>query len=356
MGYSASSIDRSGAYLAVLAAGLFGLSTPLAKALLSRLDAILLAGLLYLGAGVGLVILLAIRQLKRREIISASLNRKDLVWLGGAVLSGGVLGPLLLMVGLAKTSAANASLLLNSEAVLTAVLAWTVFREHLHQRIILGMLAIVTGAAILSWAGRPEGTSGVGEMLIVLACLAWAVDNNLTRFISGGDAQVIACVTGLVAGVVNTGIGLWNGGVMPDGMMLLYAGLVGFFGYGLSLQLYVIALRHIGAARTGAYFSTAPFAGAIVALAMFHTQLSVAFMVAALLMALGVWLHLSEHHEHQHLHEALSHEHHHKHDEHHQHEHESSSVSMRGHSHPHRHDSLRHKHPHYPDFHHRHGH
>ncbi len=351
-----TSINRTGAYSALLAAGLFGVSTPLAKVLLSRLDAILLAGLLYLGAGVGLAALLAARRLRQRTIIATSLSRRDLPWLAGAVLSGGVLGPLLLMVGLARTSAANASLLLNSEAVLTAILAWTVFREHFEQRIVWGMIAIVMGAVVLSWVGRPEGTSGIGELLIALACLAWAVDNNLTRMVSGGDSHIIACVKGLVAGGVNTAIGLLNGAAVPDMVVVFGAGLVGFFGYGLSLQLYIIALRQIGTARTGAYFSAAPFAGAAVALMIFQTPLTVAFLAAALLMALGVWLHLSERHEHHHLHEALYHEHPHVHDEHHQHEHDPSSVSSKAHTHPHQHDPLPHKHPHYPDIHHRHTH
>ena len=318
----------------------------------------LLAGLLYFGAGLGLGLILLVRRALRRSgpATEAPLVRKDLPWLAGAVISGGIAGPLLLMLGLQKTSAANASLLLNSEAVLTAVLAWTVFREHFERRIVWGMLAIVTGAVILSWAGRPEGSGGWGELLIALACLAWAVDNNVTRMISGGDPQIIACVKGLMAGIVNTTIGLLHGSTLPPASTLGMAAAVGLVGYGLSLQLYVVALRHIGTARTGAYFSVAPFAGTAVALLMFRTPLTVSFIVATFLMALGVWLHLTERHVHEHVHENAVHEHKHIHDEHHQHPHGPETPLHEPHSHPHTHQTLRHTHTHYPDMHHRHPH
>jgi drug/metabolite transporter (DMT)-like permease len=351
-------MNRTGALVALCAAFLFGISTPFAKLLLEGVDAILLAGLLYFGAGIGLGLILMVRRLwhPSRPTNEAPLVRKDLPGLAGAVIFGGVLGPLLLMVGLQKTSAANASLLLNSEAVLTALLAWTVFREHFEKRIVWGMLAIVSGAIILSWTGRPEGNTGMGELLIALACLAWAVDNNVTRMISGGDPQIIACVKGLIAGAVNITIGLSHGSTLPSSSTLGLAALVGLMGYGLSLQLYVVALRHIGTARTGAYFSVAPFAGAAVALLLFRTPLTISFISAALLMALGVWLHLTERHVHEHIHENVAHEHKHMHEEHHQHQHGSEISLHEPHSHSHTHENLRHTHGHYPDLHHRHPH
>ena len=350
--------SRAGAYWALLAALLFGISTPFAKLLLEGVDAVLLAGLLYFGAGIGLGMMLIVRRLWRRSAPAseALLMRKDLPWLGSAVLFGGILGPLLLMMGLQKTAAANASLLLNSEAVLTAVLAWTVFRENFDRRILLGMIAIVVGAVVLSWGGRPEGSSGLGEVLIAAACLAWAVDNNVTRMISGGDPQIIACAKGLVAGLVNIGIGLLHGAAFPPAWTLGAAALVGLAGYGISLQLYVVALRHIGTARTGAYFSVAPFAGALLSLKMFDTQPSAALIAAAALMGVGVWLHLSERHEHEHAHNSMTHDHRHRHDEHHQHEHASEMPPATVHSHPHLHTAVTHHHPHYPDLHHRHPH
>lgn len=348
--------NRTGAYLGLAAALLFGASTPLAKALLQEVDPGLLAGLLYLGAGIGLGALGLVRRMSGQVTNEGSLTKRDVPWLAGAVLAGGVVGPVLLMVGLQKTSAANASLMLNSEAVLTAVLAWTLFKENFDRRILLGMIAIVAGAIVLSWAGRPEGTSGIGELLIALACLAWAIDNNVTRNISGADPQLIAGVKGLAAGLINCGIALAMGAEFPSAWYLLGAGVVGFLGYGLSLQLYVLALRHVGTARTGAYFSVAPFAGALVSFAMFSSSLTAAYAVAAGLMAIGVWLHLSELHDHEHTHDEMWHDHKHVHDEHHQHEHPEDVDPTKPHSHLHHHTVLAHKHPHYPDLHHRHSH
>ena len=310
-----------------------------------------------MGAGLGLTATRAMRRMRSRGVVAeGALTRADYPWLAGAILSGGVFGPVLLMIGLSKSAAANASLLLNSEAVLTAVLAWTIFRENYDRRIMLGMAVIVGGAIILSWGGRPATSNGVGELLIAAACLCWAIDNNLTRMVSGGDPQLIAALKGLVAGAINVAIGFMNGAYLPSFPTLVGAGLVGWIGYGLSLQFYVLALRHIGTARTGAYFSVAPFAGAVLSLLMFDTQISVALVVAALLMGVGVWLHLSERHEHEHTHDAILHDHRHIHDVHHLHEHEPKHPTSEPHSHPHQHVTLTHKHPHYPDLHHRHVH
>jgi drug/metabolite transporter (DMT)-like permease len=346
-----------GVGFALLAALLFGLSTPLAKGVSSLVQPSLLAGLLYLGSGIGLGIYslfqFARPQNRARE---TSLKRTDVPWLAGAILAGGVLGPLLLMWGLAQTPASNASLLLNLEGVFTALLAWVVFKENFDARIACGMALIATGGACLSWVGRPERGLPWGTLAIVGACLAWAVDNNLTRKVSAGDPVQIAMVKGLVAGSVNTAIGLVLGASLPDGLLLLKVGLIGFFSYGISLTLFVLALRHMGTARTGAYFSTAPFVGGAVAVLLLGDALSLGLALGAILMALGLWLHLTERHEHLHHHESMEHEHLHTHDEHHQHAHSSSDPPGEPHSHPHRHEALTHSHPHYPDIHHRHGH
>lgn len=349
---------RTGAYLGLAAALLFGASTPLAKSLLHEVDPGLLAGLLYLGAGFGLGGLQFGRRIVsgKRRTSEGALTKRDWPWLAGAVLAGGVVGPVLLMIGLQKTSAANASLMLNAEAVLTAVIAWTLFKENFDRRIMLGMVAIVAGAVILSWAGRPEGTSGLGELLIALACLSWAIDNNLTRNISAVDPKLTVMIKGVVAGLINCTIAISMGAKFPPLLYLLGAGLVGWLGYGVSLQLYVLALRHVGTARTGAYFSVAPFAGALISFVMFSTPLTVAYAIAAALMVLGVWLHLTEDHDHEHTHEEMWHDHKHVHDEHHQHDHEPGIDPREPHSHPHYHPVLTHKHPHYPDIHHRHSH
>jgi drug/metabolite transporter (DMT)-like permease len=260
------------------------------------------------------------------------------------------------MWGLVQSPASSASLLLNLEGVFTALLAWFVFKENFDARIAWGMALIATGGACLSWIGRPERGLPWGALAIVGACLAWAVDNNLTRKVSAGDPVQIAMLKGLVAGSVNSAIGLLLGAKLPDGVVLLKVGLIGFFGYGISLTFFVLALRHIGTARTGAYFSTAPFVGATVAVLLLGDALTVGLVLAAILMALGVWLHLTERHEHLHHHEPMEHEHLHTHDEHHQHAHSPSDPPGEPHSHSHRHEELTHSHPHYPDIHHRHGH
>ena len=270
---------------------------------------------------------------------------------------GGVLGPVALMSGLVTTSGASASLLLNLEAVLTAVIAWVVFKENADWRIVLGMLAIVAGGVVLAWQTGTGARSGVlGPILVGFACLCWAIDNNLTRKVSASDALFIASIKGVIAGTVNTALAIGMGAALPGLATLALTLCVGLLGYGISLVLFVLALRGLGTARTGAYFSTAPFMGAAVALLVFPETPSPAFWMAAVLMGVGVWLHLTENHAHEHLHEVLEHTHEHSHDAHHQHAHAEGSDGSGKHSHPHTHLTMRHSHPHYPDIHHRHVH
>ena len=333
------------------AALLFGASTPLAKMLLGETSPWLLAGLLYLGSGIGLA---AVRALQRAE--RARLAPGDGRWLAGAVLSGGVLGPVLLMWGLSDMPASGAALLLNAEAVFTALIAWFVFRENFDQRIALGMALIVAGAVVLSWPGEAGFGAALPALAVIAACLAWGIDNNLTRRVALADARYIAMVKGLAAGVTNTGLALLLGARLPELSVVAAAAMLGFLGYGISLVLFVVALRHLGTARTGAYFSTAPFAGAVVALVLLREPVTLSLGTAAALMAWGVWLHLTERHEHRHAHEPTEHSHEHEHDEHHRHEHGEPVAPGARHTHGHRHDGLRHSHPHYPDSHHRHDH
>jgi drug/metabolite transporter (DMT)-like permease len=348
--------NRQGPTYALLAAALFGASTPLAKILLGQTQPILLAALLYLGSGVGLTVWLILRRAyTSKPSHEARLRRKDLPWLGVAILSGGIIGPVLLLIGLRITPASSASLLLNLEGVFTATLAWFVFKENFDRRIALGMVAIIAGGVILSWAGKPEVGIPWGPAAIAGACLAWAIDNNLTRNISAGDPMQVAAAKGLVAGTVNLMIALSIGFSLPRVIALSEAALLGFLSYGVSLVLFVLALRRIGAARTGAYFSAAPFVGALLAIIFLKDNITIAFAVAATLMLAGIWLHLTERHEHEHVHELMEHDHRHSHDEHHQH-HDDPALLAQTHSHLHRHEKLRHSHPHYPDIHHRHEH
>ena len=334
---------------------LFGASTPLAKVLVGSVSPVLLAGLLYLGAGVGLLAVLVARIAVERRRLNLPSGR-DWYWLAGAILVGGVLGPVALMQGLTTTHAATASLLLNLEGVFTALLAWFVFRENFDRRIALGMGAIVLGGVTLVWSPGHASAGGAGQVAIVAACLCWAIDNNLTRRVSAGDAVILACLKGLVAGLVNTGLALLTGDVLPSARIVAAAAGVGFFGYGISLALFVLALRHLGTARAGAYFSVAPFFGAAAALAIGQQSISGPLVAAGALMAFGVWLHVTERHEHEHTHSETEHSHRHRHDDHHRHVHDFALDGVEPHTHRHRHSSLVHAHPHYPDLHHRHPH
>lgn len=349
-------ISWPGAPMALVSAALFGASTPLAKLLLGNgVDPWLLAGLLYLGSGLGLGLIHVIRNLLGMPAAEAPLRKADTPWLALIVVTGGMIGPLLLMLGLSHTPASSAALLLNVEGLATMAIAWIVFRENVDRRLLLGALAILAGALLLSWQGGTSGV-GLGALAIVGACVAWGVDNNLTRKLSSADPVQIAAIKGCVAGAVNLGLALAHGATLPPLGAVAAAGVVGFFGYGISLVLFVLALRHLGTARTGAYFSTAPFLGAALALSLFREPVTVQLVAAAVLMGLGVYLHLSERHEHEHAHDAMDHEHRHVHDAHHQHIHGPDDPPGEPHTHAHHHEPMRHTHAHYPDLHHRHDH
>jgi drug/metabolite transporter (DMT)-like permease len=338
-----------GVLAAIGAAVLFGAGTPFAKLLLGPVSPWLLAGLLYLGSGAGLVVLRAFRRPERVRLASGETK-----WLVGAIAAGGVAAPVLLMWGLVQLPASSASLLLNAEGVFTALLAWFVFRENFDRRIAVGMALIVAGAIILSWPREATSGAGLPAAAVLLACLCWGLDNNLTRKVALSDATFIAMMKGIVAGIVNVSIAMALGASVPQPVLFVAAGALGFFSYGLSLVLFVLALRHLGTARTGAYFSTAPFVGALIAVPLLGEPVTTALLVGGALMAAGVWLHLTERHEHVHTHEVLEHEHEHAHDEHHQHTHDGPVTEP--HTHRHRHVRMTHSHPHYPDAHHRHDH
>lgn len=347
-----------GAPLALASAALFGASTPLAKLLLGEgVSPWLLAGLLYLGSGLGLGLFHVGRQVVGRPSVEAPLKRGDLGWMALVVLSGGVAGPLLLMLGLSSTPASTAALLLNLEGLATMAIAWLAFRENVDRRLLVGALAILAGALVLSWRpGEGLGGLGLGSLAIAGACLAWGIDNNLTRRISGSDPVQIAMIKGLAAGGTNLVLALALGAHLPSAPVIVAAGVVGLLGYGVSLVLFVLGLRYLGTARTGAYFSTAPFIGALLAILLFAEPLTAPLIFAAVLMAFGLYLHLVERHEHEHEHEPMEHEHAHTHDEHHQHEHWPDDPPGEPHTHRHVHARMIHSHPHYPDLHHRHDH
>jgi drug/metabolite transporter (DMT)-like permease len=341
-----------GPMLALVSALLFGVSTPLAKVLLGNIHPLMLASILYLGSGIGLFIYSRFR----RELSETALTAGDWLWLAPAIFCGGILGPILLLVGLQLTSASAASLLLVLEGVFSALIAWIAFREHFHIRIGIGMAAITLGAAVLAWQGEFSLETAYGPVLIVLACLSWAADNNFTRKVALSNPVQIAMIKGLVAGSVNLALCLLVGVVSFEPILVAAGALIGFLSYGVGLVIFVYALRAIGSARTAAYYSVAPFIGALVAVVLLGEPVTWQLAIAALLMAFGVWLHLSEHHEHPHQHETLEHSHSHIHDMHHQHEHSAKDPAHEPHVHTHVHRPTRHTHPHFPDAHHTHEH
>ncbi|MBS1996432.1 MAG: DMT family transporter [Cyanobacteria bacterium SZAS LIN-2] len=292
----------TGVAYALIAALLFGVTTPLAKNLLQDMTPVMVAGLFYLGSGLGLAIYLLLPLKTSRSAQHTALKRSDWLWLSAAILSGGAVAPVLLMLGLAETQAATASLFLNLEGVFTAIIAWMVFKENCDHHIVLGMLAIIAGGVLLSVNLNETVTVSNGALLIAGACLAWAIDNNLTRKVAGANPAHIACLKGSVAGMANVSLALLTGASLPPAALISKALVLGFLGYGVSLTLFVLALRHLGTARTGAYFSLAPFAGAVVAIAFLHESITPQFAWAAAFMAIGLWLHLAEKHEHEHEH------------------------------------------------------
>lgn len=346
-----SAVRHPGVVAALGSALLFGAGTPLAKALLADVSPWMLAGLLYLGAGLGLLIWRLARRAPR-----VRLPKREIPWLAAAIVCGGMLAPLLLMVGLTGMPATGASLLLNAEGVFTVALAWVVFKENVDRRVAVGVVAIVAGALVLSWPGQAQFAGIWPAAAIVGACFLWAVDNNLTRRVSFADSTWIAMAKGLVAGTANLALALVAGSRLPSVTVIAAALIVGFFAYGASLALFVVALRLLGTARTGAYFSVAPFFGAILAVVLLGEDLTPQLLLAGGLMALGVWMHLIEKHRHRHTHAELVHSHPHDHQD--SHHVEAVDVNDDSGAHPltHRHVETTHDHPHYPDLHHRHDH
>lgn len=348
-------LRSAGVRAALASAVLFGAGTPAAKLLLDAdVGPWLLAGLLYTGSGVGLGLYRLIARTPR-----VTLPASGRLPLAGAILFGGVLGPLLLMFGLTGLPASGASLLLNAEGVFTALLAWFAFRENFDRRIALGMVAIVAGAAVLSVPAGVEFGSAWPSLAVLGACLCWGLDNNLTRKVALSDATWLAAVKGGVAGPVNLALAFALGARLPGAGNVAAAMAVGLAAYGISLVLFIVGLRQLGTARAGAYFSIAPFFGAVLAVAL-GEPVTVPLLLAGALMALGVWLHLTERHEHAHTHEAQTHEHWHVHDDdHHGHAHRPGHAPVapgERHRHVHTHDAVTHVHEHFPDSHHRHEH
>jgi drug/metabolite transporter (DMT)-like permease len=342
------------ALVALAAAALFGASTPLAKLLQADITPGLLAGLLYLGSGAGLA-LVKLGQRLVRHAPEPPLQKGDYPWLAGAVASGGIAAPLLLMWGLAGASASGVSLLLNLEGILTALVAALVFKEAVAGRIWFAACLMLVAGLLLGYDAQAGFGLSLRMLAVIAACALWALDNNLTRRISAADPVSIAMIKGLAAGSVNVAAALAAGASFPGGLPLVGALLLGWLSFGVSLTLYIVALRHLGSARAAAHFSTAPFIGAALAIGLLGEPVTAGFVAAFALMIAATWLVLTEQHGHAHVHEHLVHEHLHTHDAHHQHTHRGGE-GPEPHAHPHEHAPLAHSHPHLPDLHHQHTH
>lgn len=342
-----------GATLGLAAAALFGFSMPVSKVLLGEVAPVLLAGLLYLGAALGLWL----HGLLAPATKEARLGRGDLVKLGLVVVLGGIAGPVLMLFGLSRVTALAGSLLLNLEAPFTVLFATVLFREHLGRHAAAAAVLIVAGALVLQLEPGALGGDVAGIALLAASCACWALDNNVTQRLSLRDPFAIVRIKALVAAVANTLLGLWVAqGKLPSARFVVFALLLGSVSYGASAVLHAYALRLIGAARQAAYFATAPFVGALASVLLLGESLGRYDALAIVVMGLGVALLLRERHSHAHAHEALTHEHLHEHDEHHQHEHQPGDPPGEPHSHVHRHEPLVHEHPHVSDAHHRHRH
>lgn len=340
----------TGALRGLAAALLFGVSTPVAKLLLPGTGPFTIAALLYLGSGLGFVALGGLLPRKRE----APLRRSDLPLLSAVIASGGVVAPVLLMVGLSRLDGAPASLLLNLEAPFTIALAVGLFGDSLSGREIAGALGVVVGGALLASGGGAGRADLLGAAAVAGAGLGWALDNNLSQRLSLRDPVAVVRVKSLVAGGVNLTLALVVGERLPGWGAVAATLVTGFFGYGVSIVLHLLAIRELGAARQGTLFASAPFAGAIAALPLLGERLSVREVGAGAVMAIGVTVLLRARHGHVHSHEPLEHEHLHVHDAHHPHVHDEPVAEP--HSHGHLHEPLVHDHAHTPDAHHRHGH
>ena len=343
---------------ALLAAALFGASAPLSKFLLGEVEPIPLASLLYLGSGLSALLLLAIQHKRKNGAESeAGLSKPDLPWLIGAIFAGGVAAPIVLMFSLQSTPAATASLLLNFEVVATTLIAAIAFREAVGRRVWGGIILITLSSVLLSWNVADKWGISLGALGVLAACTLWGIDNNFTRNISAKNPLIIVAVKGIAAGTFSLLITLILGGSFPHVLTVGGALLLGAVSYGLSIMLFILALRSLGAARTIALFGTAPFIGALLSFLIFRETISASFIFSLLVMVVGAFLLVTEEHEHQH-HHLMDHDHRHSHDDgHHDHTQHPEETSPDGsHSHAHQHPETEHTHSHTPDIHHRHTH
>jgi len=348
--------------LVLVASVLFGASTPLTKMLLGEIQPVPLAAFLYLGSGFGLSAFQIVNHIlytktKKNFIKEAPLKKKDYHWLLGATITGGILAPIILLSSLQSTPSSTASLLLNFESVATTLIAIAVFKENAGKQLIGAIILITLASILLSWNTNNQWGISLGSVGILIACFCWGIDNNFTRNISSKNPFTVVSIKGLAAGAFSFALSLLMNIKLPDFKIIAAAMVIGFFCYGVSVLLFVIAMRHLGSARTCALFGTAPFIGAVLSLILLNDMPGIMFIIAIPFMILGTVLLIKENHQHTHKHESGEHEHTHSHnDGHHSHEHLNEKAASGFHSHLHTHTAMEHSHQHAPDIDHRHGH
>jgi drug/metabolite transporter (DMT)-like permease len=333
---------------ALLAALFFGASAPISKLLLGNVAPVLMAAFLYLGSGTGISLIKLYQRLTSNQK-EAGIRRPDVSWLAGAIISGGILAPIILMISLKNTPASTASLLLNFEGVGTTLIALFFFRESISRRALAAIFAITLASIFLSTNFQGGFRFSLGALGILLACFLWGVDNNFTRNIAAKDPLTIVAWKGLVAGSFSLILGLGLSQQLPALTTILSILLLGFVSYGLSTMLFIYSMRGLGAARTSALYGTAPLAGVLLSILIFKDPITLLFGIAAVLMIAGALLLANEEHAHFHIHMPVVHEHLHKHEE--FHAHDPTDIA---HSHEHEHPQTEHEHGHMPDIHHRH--
>jgi drug/metabolite transporter (DMT)-like permease len=334
---------------ALLAALFFGASAPISKLLLGDVPPVLMAAFLYLGSGTGISLIKLYQRVASRQK-EAGIRRPDVGWLAGAIISGGILAPIILMISLKNTPASSASLLLNFEGVGTTLIALFFFRESISRRALAAIFAITLASIFLSTSFQGGFSFSLGALGVLLACFLWGVDNNFTRNIAAKDPLTIVAWKGLVAGTFSLLLGLFLGQQLPALTTILSILLLGFVSYGLSTMLFIYSMRGLGAARTSALYGTAPLAGVLLSILIFKDPITLLFGLAAVLMVAGALLLANEEHAHFHIHMPVVHEHIHRHDD----DFHGHSEDAEPHSHEHEHPLTEHEHGHMPDIHHRH--
>lgn len=339
---------------AILAALLYGVSSPISKILLDKLPPTLIASLLYLGAGFGMLTINIIKACMKHEKSEARITRKEMPFIIGMIILD-IAAPIFLMIGLTMTTSSNAALLNNFEIVATSLIALLIFNETIGKRMWVAIILITISSIILSMSDMNSLSFSFGSLFVLLACLSWGLENNCTRMLSLKDPMQIVVIKGLGSGLGSLIIAFSTQVITKDWLYIFYTLILGFVAYGMSIFLYIKAQRDLGAARTSAFYATAPFIGVLVSWLVLQESISTSFIIAFCIMLLGSYFAVSEQHQHLHLHEVVTHEHkHNHHDGHHNHRH--LYGLKKEHSHEHTHDGIEHSHVHLPDLHHKHSH